>query len=141
MSKNKPKTLYVYDSNLVFTKRIGQNNPAISFFLPSTASKMQVSTSYFVLFDTKEILFMDKHDGQVKRTLSIDNNGFLLNRLSNSMITFNNRLSKVISCDIDEDTAEEFNISIQNPNKHTKLVDCFNERLLFLDESSRCLYF
>ena len=134
-------SIYVYDSDLVFLKRIGQTDPSIPFYIPYSVGRMQVSASYYVLFDTTEILFMDKHDGQAKKKLKTENKEFLLNSFSNSMITYNNCLYKVFSCDIDEERLQEYGINISSPNNQIKLVDCFNEKLLFLDESSNCLYF
>ena len=57
------------------------------------------------------------------------------------MISCDDELKQVVSCDIDDQIVQCYDVNIPNTNKYTKLVDCFKERFLFLDKLSNCLYF
>ena len=74
-----------------------------------------------------------------KKRFKIDSDDFLLNSSSNSILTYNNKSKQMVSFDF-EGKQQTFDINIPNIGESAQLVDCLNEKLLFLDSKSDCLY-
>lgn len=132
--------IYVYDENFVKLRRIGQSSPQMPFFLPSLIYKMQVSESFFVfLLENKEIVVMDKLDGLVKKRISVNHGDFVLNSNKSRILVYSHKIGQMVSYGFDG-RAQKFDWSVDKVDC-LELVDCFNEKLVFLEPYSLCLYF
>ena len=140
-SNNSNRSIYVYDSRLIMLQHLEETYSSLSFSIPNSISKMQVCESFYVLFNITEIILMDKDDdGTIKARFNVKSNDYLLNPDANALLAYDNVLKQVISYDFDG-KSQAFSAIFSNPNASIQLVDCLNEKLLFLDPSSNCLYF
>ena len=139
--KNKnTRSIYVYDSRLIMLQHLEETYSCLSFSMPNSVSKMQVCESFYVLFNKTEVTLMDKHDGSIKASFNVRSNDYLLNPHANVLLAYDDSLKQVVSYDLDG-KSQAFSSNFSNPNASIQLVDCSNEKLLFLDPSSNCLYF
>jgi hypothetical protein len=132
--------IQVYDKNLIFLTNIGQSKPNLPFYLPWYINKVEICEDYYVFLDRGEIKLLDRNSGWVKKRFEIDGNDFSLNTAKNSILTYNNESNQVLSYDFNGE-AHALNINIPKAYKYIKLVDCLNDKLLFLNSNSQCLYF
>ena len=132
--------IYVYDENFVKLRRIGQSSPQMAFFLPSLIYKMQVSESFFIfLLENKEIVVMGKLDGLVKKRIGVNHGDFVLNSNRSRILVYSHKIGQMVSYGFDG-RAQKFDWSVDKADC-LELVDCFNEKLVFLEPYSLCLYF
>ena len=130
--------LLIYDDKLVNIKNI-ESNPIEPFYIPKTSKKVKVCESYYVYLENKEIVLLDRTTGWPKKRFKIESDEFLLNPSSNSILTYNNKSKQMVSYDF-EGKQQTFDINIPNIGESAQLVDCLNEKLLFLDSKSDRLY-
>ena len=133
-------SIKIYDENLTFLEYIGQAcYPNLPFFIPYGSNKVQVCGSYFVFRDMSEVIFLDRASGWVIKRLKVDNYNFLLDPISNSLLTYRNESKQVVRTDLDG-KVQTFNVNISKADRVVKLVGCLNDKLVFLDEKSHCLF-
>jgi hypothetical protein len=145
-----PKTgcssIYVYDENLVISIKIGQYDPNTPFFIPNAPvrgkfNKVHVCESYFVFRDQSEIIFLDRNSGWVKRRFKFDASDFLLSSETNRILAYDKDLKQVVSYDFEGNSETQMlDVDTSNENIRVQLVDCLNDKLLFLGENLDCLF-
>jgi hypothetical protein len=101
---------------------------------------MQICRDYYVLIDKNEIVLLNKNSGWVCKRFKFDGKDFLLNQETNSILTYKNESKQVVSYNLDG-KSQTHDTNIPNASYQLKLVDCVNEKLLFLDSETNCLYF
>jgi hypothetical protein len=125
--------IFVYNKDLSSVKKIGQNNQALPFYIPATISKLDVNDTYFIYLNNKEIKLMNKTDGLVSKSFSINANDFSL-YFEKTLLAYESNLSILNVYGIDGNKTEikcEDNIP-----KGFELLDCSNENLLFFDSNN-----
>ena len=134
----KSKHIYVLDESLKFLENIQLGNSEdLPFCVPYSVTNMKVADNYFVFRDRKKVLLMDRLDGVIKRTISIGSSDFVLDSSNDRIIAHDVKLGRLICFDFE---GESFEISISKM-KNVELVSYANERFMFYDANSICLYF
>ena len=133
-------SLYIYNKNLVFLKRIGQSRAESPFYFPKSVSKMLVSENFFVLKRYNEIIVMDRDDGSIKTNFDFFGSDFFLNKVKSSILEYEQGTDELISYDFDG-KSQILKLNMSDPNGRIKLVDCCDGKLLFLDAKANSLYF
>ena len=128
----------IYNDELVNIMKI-ESDPIEPFYVPKDSNKVQVCESFYVYLENKEIVLLDRKTGWPKKRFKIESDDFLLNPSSNSILTYNNKSKQMVCFDF-EGKQQTFDINIPNIGESAHLVDCLNEKLLFLDSKSDCLY-
>ena len=137
---NSFQTLQVYNKNLTFLMKIGQSNPNEPFYFPHDVDRVQVCENYYVFRDKSEIILLDKSTGWIKNKFGIDErNDFLLDSATNRILTHNKESNQVVCYGFDG-KSQTFDVDVSNLNQSIQLVDCSNDKLLFLDSSSKSLF-
>ena len=110
--------------------------------MPDSTDKVQVCESFLAFIDMGEVIFLDKNNGWVKKRIQLDYNynNFVLNPNTNRILIYDKSSNKVVSYDFNG-KSETFDTNMPTTKSYFQLVDCLNERLLFLDEQSHCFYF
>ena len=103
--------------------------------VPYSVSKMRVADDYFVFKNGTNVLLMDRLDGSTKRTFCINSSDFVLDSSNDRIIAA--KLGKLVCFGFEGET---FEISISNM-KNFELVDFVNDKFMFYDANSFCLYF
>ena len=97
--------IFVYNKDLGSVKNIGQSNQALPFYIPATITKLDVNDTYFIYLYNKEIKLMNKTDGLVSKTFSINANDFTL-YLEKSLLVYDNNLNVLAHFDLEGNKTE-----------------------------------
>ena len=124
----------VYDRELRFLQSIN----TMSSFKPNSLVRMHTKENCFVSLNNTEIVLTSIGDARIKARFHIGSHDFLLNHLTNSILTYDGE-SKVVSYDFDG-KSQTFYLNKANATESMQLVDCSNDKLLFFDEASLSLY-
>ena len=116
-------------------KSIKQN-----YIISNSFNKLQICASFCIFLNTPEVLLADKNDGSIMKQFQIDSADFVLDHASNRILTYNNQSNQVVSYDFDG-KSQKFNTNLKGSNQSIRLVGFLNEKLLFLDSVSNCIYF
>ena len=134
-------SLYIYNRNLVFLKRIGQSHEDSPFYMPKSVIKLLVCEKFYVLSKRyNEIMVMDRDDGSIKSNFDFFGRDFFLNKVKNSILEHEKGSEELISYDLDG-KSQKLKLNISDLNARIKLVDCLDGKLLFLDAKANSLYF
>ena len=137
-SDQQSKLIYVYDENLQLLENIQLgNSEGLPFHVPVSVTKVRIADSYFVFLDGTNVLLMDRVDGAIKRTLSINSSDFALDLSSDRIIAYAGIMEKLVCFDFEGDS---FEISIPML-KNFELVDYDYKKFVFFDENSFGLFF
>jgi hypothetical protein len=136
--------IHIYDEKLANSMNIECkiNQP---FYIPFHIDKVQICGAYYVFLDTisfsREIILLDRTNGWIKKRFNIESYDFLLDSATNRILTYSISLNQVVSYDF-EGKSQKFDLGIPKTNSNSiKLVDCLNDKFVFWDSKSNCLYF
>jgi hypothetical protein len=134
------KKIFVYDENLVQIMSIGQHEDLSEpFFISDTFKKMRVCELYFVFSDGKQAVFVNRQNGLVEKQFNIDSLDFIMYGDGLNTFTYDGANSNLIKYDFN---GYSHFFSLENANlrlkrkQNMKLVDCFNGRFIFLDNTN-----
>ena len=135
---SKSKFVNVYDENLKLSKNIKLgNSEGLPFYVPDSVTRMRVAENYFVFLDGKNVLLMDRLDGEIKRTFRINSGDFVLDSSANRVISYDGTTEKLVCFDFE---GESFEISIPKLKK-LEMVDFGHRRFVFFDLNLFGLFF
>jgi hypothetical protein len=135
--KNEIFLIFVYNVDLSYNERFGQNDPLKPFYFPQTISNFEINDDYFILLNESKIQLMNRIDGCIKKSIDIYSGEFLFyNGLS--FLTFDNN-KKVLSCYDLNGKALEYQLN--NVPNNSKLIDYHNTDLIFFNSKDYSLHF
>ena len=132
------KHIYVYDKSLKFLDNIQLGNgEGLPICVPDSANKMRVADNFFIFLDGTKVLLMNRDDGMIKQTFCIGSSDFVLDSSNDRIIAHDDELERLVCFDFE---GESFEMPISKL-KNVELISYANERFMFYDANSICLYF
>ena len=148
------KHVYVYDQDLNEINKFGQSDKTNSpFYIICNAKSLKLTLNYYVLLsDDLLILFMDKINGISAKPYFIHEfyndeendeyqKDFFADPKTNNILTYDARHNKLFVYDLDFESVY-FTIDLNcMPDNSLKLVDYYNDKLIFYDPTNICFCF
>ena len=132
------KHIYVYDESFKLLEKIQLGNrEGLPFCVPISVTKVRVAEKYFVFLDGTNVLLMDRLDGAIKRSISINSSDFVLDSSNDRIMAYDGKTEKLVCFDFE---GESFEISWAKL-KNFELLDFVHDKFMFFNESTRCIIF
>jgi hypothetical protein len=129
-SDRNSRHIYVYDESLKMLEKIQLGiSEGLSFYVPTSVTKMKITEEYFVFNNGTNVLLMDRLNGEIKRTLSIGSSDFALDSRNNRIIAHDAKLGRLVCFDFE---GESFEISSPMLTSY-ELVDLVHDRFVLLN--------
>ena len=131
--------IYIYDLSLNLIKSVGENNPALPFYFPSSITQIEVSDKNFFLLDDKAITVLNLNNGKILSKFPIVSNQFKCYH-QQYIITFDFKSQELVYYDLDGYIVFKNKINIQSQVDFKLLMDTDNDILLY-DPDQLTIYF
>ena len=131
--------VYIYDLNLNQIKSVGENNPKLSFYFPSSITQIEASEKNVFLLDDKTITLLNLYNGKILSKFPIVSSQFKCYH-QQYVITYDYKNHEIIYYDLDGYIVFKNRVNIQSDVDFRILIDPDNDILLY-DPNQLTIYF
>jgi hypothetical protein len=131
--------VFIYDLNLNQIKSVGENNPKLSFYFPSTITQIEACEKNFFLLDNNLITILNLYNGKVLSKFPIISNQFKCYH-EQYVISYDYKNHEIVYYDLDGYIVFKNKANIQSDVDFKILIDPDNDILLY-DPNQLTIYF